>query len=86
MRPKLPVLLKTQAEALLKLGRANEALENLRHGIEDLHGYHDPDNLLANEMNRCGRNLASWSREKTRNMTLLFCDRDGKDKAALWRK
>jgi hypothetical protein len=47
MRPKLPVLLKTQAEALLKLGRANEALENLRHGIEDLHGYHDPDNLFG---------------------------------------
>lgn len=65
MRPKLPVLLKTQAEALLKLGRANEALENLRHGIEDLHGYHDPDNLLANEMNRCGRKVEAASGERT---------------------
>jgi hypothetical protein len=47
MRSKLPVPLKTQAEALLKLGRANEALENLRQGIEDLHSYHDPDNLFG---------------------------------------
>jgi CHAT domain-containing protein len=45
MRPKLSVILKTQAEALLKLGRSNEALKRLEDAIKHLDNYYNPDLL-----------------------------------------
>jgi len=45
LRPKLGVLLKFKAEALLGLGNPDEALPLLDEAIEDLSTYKDPDSL-----------------------------------------
>lgn len=45
LRPKLGVLLKFKAEALLGLGKPDEALTLLDEAIEDLSIYKDPDSL-----------------------------------------
>ena len=41
LRPKLAAILKVQADALLKLGKLNEAIDKLNEGIEDLDQYND---------------------------------------------
>lgn len=45
LRPKLAALLKVQGEALIQLGRPDDALDKLRSGIRDLDTYYDPDLL-----------------------------------------
>jgi len=45
LRPKLGVLLKVKAEALLGLGKPDEALTMLDAAVDDLSNYRDPDSL-----------------------------------------
>ena len=58
MRPKLPVVWKMQAEALLGLGYPQDALPKLDAGIDALAASHDPDNLWKLQWMR-GRALAA---------------------------